>query len=292
MGEIIGAGLLAHVPTIVLPGELRRELNNGNESTLYTGLLELKKKIDSLRPDVVIVFDSHWFTTVEFVVTSHERREGKFTSDELPRGMSSVPYDLPGSPELANLIGKIAEETPDCWITPIDNEYLIPTYATLNIARFLQGPESWISMSVCQTAANEDFAVVGEVVAEAIKQSDLRVVLIASGALSHTFHKLRDLRHHEAAGEEHIFSETARVWDHRVIDSLLKGDHADVVDNMTSFQGVRPEGHFGHFQMMVAALGGRDCTAKGRLFSEYENSIGTGQVHIWFDEPSHGWTGK
>jgi UDP:flavonoid glycosyltransferase YjiC (YdhE family) len=31
MGEIVGAGLLAHVPTIVLPDDLRRELNNGNE---------------------------------------------------------------------------------------------------------------------------------------------------------------------------------------------------------------------------------------------------------------------
>ena len=40
MGEIVGAGLLAHVPTIVLPDDLRRELNNGNESTLYTGLQE------------------------------------------------------------------------------------------------------------------------------------------------------------------------------------------------------------------------------------------------------------
>ena len=34
MGEIVGAGLLAHVPTIVLPDDIRRELNNGNESTL------------------------------------------------------------------------------------------------------------------------------------------------------------------------------------------------------------------------------------------------------------------
>jgi hypothetical protein len=34
--------------------------------------------------------------------------------------------------------------------------------------------------------------------------------------------------------------------------------------------------------MMVAAMGGRDCTAPGELYSEYENSVGTGQVHVWF----------
>lgn len=293
MGEIVGAGLLAHVPTIVLPDEIRRELNNGKESTLYTGLHNLRREVfDVLKPDVILVFDSHWFTTVEFVVTSHEHRTGLYTSDELPRGMSNVPYDFMGSPELAHLIGKIALDTPECWITPIDNEHLPLAYATLNFMPFLQSDEKWMSVSLCQTADQRDFATVGRVIAEAIAQSDLRVALIASGAVSHTFHNLRDLRQHEAAGEEHIFSPKARDWDHHVIDTLLEGNHAEVIAEMDQFLGVKPEGRFGHYQMMVAALGGSDCTAPGRLFSQYENSIGTGQVHIWFDRPDHGWTGE
>jgi aromatic ring-opening dioxygenase catalytic subunit (LigB family) len=291
MGEIVGAGLLAHVPTIALPEQIRRELNGGKESTLFTGLHRLRAEIfDELKPDVVLVFDSHWFTTVEFVVTAHERRTGRFTSDELPRGMSSVPFDMPGNPDFARLIGTIANETPECWITPIDNEHLPATYATLNFLPFLQHNEAWLSLSVCQTAERRDFALVGEVVADAVRQSDLRVVLIASGAVSHTFHKLRDLRHHEAGGEEHIYSEDARLWDHRVIDALVRGEHAQVLDEMEEFMSVRPEGHFGHYQMMVGALGGRSCTAPGRMYSEYENSIGTGQVHVWFDQPIGGWT--
>jgi 3,4-dihydroxyphenylacetate 2,3-dioxygenase len=292
MGDIVGAGLLAHVPTIVLPDEIRRELNHGRESTLFTGLHDLRRQVfDTLKPDVVLVFDSHWFTTVEFVVTSHEHRRGFYTSDELPRGMSSVPYDFAGSPELAHLIGKIADDTPECWITPIDNEHLPLAYATLNFMPFLQSDERWMSLSVCQTADQRDFATVGRVVGEAIAQSDLRVVLIASGAVSHTFHNLRDLRHHEAAGEEHIFSDEARQWDHRVIDALLDGNHAQVLGEMDQFLRVKPEGRFGHYQMMAAALGGPACTAPGRLFSQYENSIGTGQVHVWFDKPAAGWTG-
>ena len=31
MGEVVGAALVAHVPTIVLPEEVRRELNDGEE---------------------------------------------------------------------------------------------------------------------------------------------------------------------------------------------------------------------------------------------------------------------
>ena len=293
MGEIVGAGLLAHVPTIVLPDELRRELNNGKESTLYTGLRDLRREVfDTLKPDVILVFDSHWFTTVEFVVTSHEHRTGHYTSDELPRGMSSVPYDFAGSPELAHLIAKVADDTPECWVTAIDNEHLPLAYATLNFMPFLQSDEKWMTVSVCQTADQRDFATVGRVIGEAIAQSDLRVALIASGAVSHTFHNLRDLRLHEAAGEEHIFSREARDWDHRVIDALLEGDHARVLADMDQFLSVKPEGRFGHYQMMAAALGGPACTAPGRLFSQYENSIGTGQVHIWFDQPARGWRGE
>ena len=291
MGEIVGAGLLAHVPTIVLPDEERRALNHGRESTLYTGLHQLRREVfDVVRPDLVVVFDSHWFTTVEFVVTSAERRHGLFTSEELPRGMSSVPYDVKGDPAFAKLVGEIAQSRPECWITPIDNEHLPITYATTNFLGFLQGDEAWVSVSVCQTAEPEDFATVGRVIAEAVAHSDRRAVLIASGALSHTFHPLRRLREHEAADEEHIYSESARDWDHRVIEAWRRGDHAFVVDHLAEFATVRPEGRFGHYQMMVAALGGRDCVAPGRLYSAYENAIGTGQIHVWFDRPATGWS--
>ena len=293
MGDIIGAGVVAHVPTIVLPAEQRLALNNGVESTLHSGLHALKRDVlDVLRPDLIIVFDSHWFSTVEFVITAHERRNGLFTSEELPRGMSSVPYDFPGNPDFARRVGRIAQDTPNCWITPIDNEHLPITYATTNLLPFLQGDEAWISVSVCQTAEMADFDTVGRVIAQAVHQSDLRVVLLASGALSHTFHPLRTLREHEAAGEEHIFSPAARVADHAVIDAWTRGDHASVVHGLGDYMAVRPEGHFAHYQMMVAAIGGADCAAPGRAFSDYENAIGTGQIHMWFDRPERGWTAR
>ena len=292
MGEIIGAALLAHVPTIVLPDDERRALNGGHESTLYSGLHDLRREVfDRLRPDLVVVFDSHWFTTVEFVITAHQRRRGFFTSEELPRGMSSVPYDIPGDPEFAACVAEVAERTDQCWITAIDNEHLPITYATTNFLPFLQGDESWVSLSVCQTGEPADFATVGRVIARAVAACDRRVVLLASGALSHTFHPLRHLREHEAAGDEHIYSARARDLDHRVIAQLERGDHAGVLSNLDEFFTVRPEGRFAHYQMMVAALGGPRCVAPARAYSRYENAIGTGQVHLWFDRPADGWTG-
>ena len=45
MGEVVGAGLLAHVPTIALPEDVRRELNNGVDSTLPAGLRQLRAEV-------------------------------------------------------------------------------------------------------------------------------------------------------------------------------------------------------------------------------------------------------
>jgi len=105
MGEVAGAGLLAHVPTIMLPYEQRLELNEGKEISLVTGLQRLRAEVfETLDYDTVVVLDSHWHTTVEFVVAAQQMRAGLFTSDELPRGMCRVPYEWHGDPGLARAI--------------------------------------------------------------------------------------------------------------------------------------------------------------------------------------------
>ncbi len=204
VGEVVGAALVAHVPTMVLPTEIRYELNGGKEISLVPGLHRLKDEVfDRLRPDTVVVFDAHWFTTVEFVVAAHERRSGLYTSEELPRGMSQMPYDFPGDPQLARAMAKEVEAA-GSWLTPIDDPYLPIHYPTTNLLPFLQGDERWMSVSVAQTGEPDDFLLVGEAIGRAIAASDRRVVLLASGAMSHTFWKLKELRQHEASDPVHI----------------------------------------------------------------------------------------
>lgn len=292
MGEVVGAGLLAHVPTIMLPEATRRELNNGADTSLVAGLHRLRAEVfDGLDYDTVVVLDSHWATTVEYVVSAHDRRSGLYTSEELPRGMSRMPYDFLGDPELAHAIAGRGEKH-GTWITPIDDHYLPVFYATTNLWSFLGAPDKrWISISVCQTADTEDNLRLGRALGEAIAATDRKVVLLASGALSHTFWPLRQLRGHEAAGVEHIFTPEAAAADADRLAWLAAGDHSRVLDTMPDFLKFKPEARFAHYLMMVAALGEGACVAPGRQFSEYENSVGTGQVHIWFDRPFGGWTG-
>ena len=291
MGEVVGVGLIAHVPTIMLPEAERRELNEGRDLTLVAGLQKLREEVfESDDYDTVIVLDSHWATTVEFVVTSQARRSGKFTSEELPRGMHGVPYDYAGDPQLAELIADQAEKN-GTWITPIDDPDLPVMYATINLWKYLgEGlpDKKWLSVSLCQTATDEDFLRAGRAIGEAIAKSDRRVILLASGALSHTFYKLRDLRKHEMSDPSHIFSEAARTADYERLDWFSTGDHARVLETMPAFHKVRPEGMFGHWLMTIGAIGEEACTAPGVMYSEYENSIGTGQVHVWFPRPEGG----
>ncbi|MEV4312629.1 3,4-dihydroxyphenylacetate 2,3-dioxygenase [Actinocrispum sp. NPDC049592] len=291
MGEVVGAGLLSHVPTIVLPEADRLDLNEGKEISLVTGLEQLRAEVfDKLDYDTVVVLDSHWATTVEFVVTAHERRTGLYTSEELPRGMCRMPYDFDGDPELAHAIAS-HQETHQTWITPIDDENLPIFYATLNLWTYLGVPgKRWVSIGVCQTADTEDFLRLGRALGDGIRDAGRKVLLIASGALSHTFWPLRELRSHEASDPVHIFSAQARAADAERIDWFKQGDHARVLTTMPEFLKVKPEAKFGHYLMMIGALGEERCTAPGRQYGDYENAIGTGQVHLWFDRPAQGWT--
>ncbi len=291
MGEVVGVGLIAHVPTIMLPKATRMELNEGKDSTLVAGLEKLRADVfESDDYDTVVVLDSHWASTVEFLVASHERRHGLFTSEELPRGMHGVPFDYQGDSELSALMGQQAEKN-GTWITPIDDPDLPVMYATINLWKYLgEGlpDKKWVSVSVCQTATDEDFLRAGRAIGEAIARSDRRVILLASGALSHTFFKLRELRKHEMADPAHIFSAAAREADYERLEWFKEGDHAQVLATMPAFHKVRPEAMFGHWLLTAGAIGEDACTAKGVMYSEYENSIGTGQVHVWFPKPEGG----
>jgi 3,4-dihydroxyphenylacetate 2,3-dioxygenase len=292
MGQVVGAGLLAHVPTIMLPLTERLELNEGSEISLVTGLNRLRADVfERLDYDTVVVLDSHWHTTVEFVVAAQQVRAGLFTSDELPRGMSRIPYDWQGDPDLAHAIAHQADRH-GTWITAIDDPYLPLHYATVNLWSYLGRGlgRRWLSISnTAATGDTEDFLRAGRALRAAIAATDRNVLLVASGALSHAFWPLRELRAHEASDPSHIKTKQARAADEERIAWLCAGDHARVIATMPEFLAVAPEAKFAHYLMMIAALGEDAVTAPGVLYSDYENSVGTGQVHVWFARPADGW---
>lgn len=290
MGEIVGVGLISHAPTIMFDEAARRELNEGKEISLVPGLVRLRQEVfDRLDADSIVIIDSHWETTVEHVLSAHSRRSGHMTSSELPRGMSAVPYDYPGDPELARLAAQLGDELG----TPThasDDDYLPVYYATVNLVHYLHDDEGVVSISLVQTGEPDDFMTMGEAIGEAVARLDRRVVVLASGGLSHTFWPLSQIAKHEASDPVHIITPEARAADEERLRWMEAGDHRRVVESMDDYMPHNPEGDFGHYLMMIGAVGGADCTAPGELFSEYENATGTGQVHMWFARPEAGWT--
>ena len=291
MGEVVGAGLISHAPTIMFDEATRRELNDGKEISLVPGLVRLKDEVlTRLDADTIVIIDSHWFTTVEHVISAHDRRSGTFTSSELPRGMAGIVYDFPGDPELGKLAADLGAElgTPT---HATEDPHLEVYYATINLVHYLRSDEKIVSISVVQTGETDDFLTMGEALGEAISRLDRRVVVLASGGMSHTFWPLKQIPKHEASDPVHIITPEARAADEERLEWMRVGDHARIVDSMDDYMEHSPEGAFGHYLMMLGSIGGRDCTATGEMFSDYENATGTGQVHVWFEQPDRGWTG-
>ena len=259
---IVGAGLLSHAPVIMFPDEVRRNY------TLATGLDRLNADVFAKTDyDAVVVIDSHWITTTEFVVTSAVRRSGFFTSSEMPTLLKQIPYDMPGLPSLAAAMTDM---------TAVDDPYLPIQYGTLNLWKHLARPYApWLSVSVCQTATVEDYLNAGRAIAKAT--GNLRVLLIASGGLSHVFHPLQHLRDHMRGDPRSIVSAEARAADEQRIAWMLEGRHDDVVRTMPDYMAFEPEARFGHYLMLAGAV-----QKPGVRYSNYENGIGTGQVHVWF----------
>ena len=291
MGEVVGAGLISHSPTIMFDEDTRREINEGKEISLVPGLVRIREEIlVPLQVDTIVIVDSHWFTTVEHVISAHDHRSGKFTSSELPRGMAGIAYDYPGDPELARLAATLGQGLG----TPThasEDQYLEVYYATINLVHYLRSNEKIMSVSVVQTGESDDFMTMGEAIGEAVSRLDRRVVVLASGGMSHRFWPLKQIVKHEASDPVHIITPDARAADEERLEWMRAGDHARIVDTMGDYFQHSPEGGFGHYLMMLGAIGGRDCTAPGELFSDYENATGTGQVHVWFDRPDSGWIG-
>jgi len=289
MGEIVSVGLISHAPTIMFDEAERRALNKGKEISLVPGLVRLREEFDRLQPDTIVIIDSHWVSTVEHILSAHEHRSGHMTSSELPRGMAGIPYDYDGDPELAMLAAKIGDElgTPT---HATQDDYLPVYYATVNLVHYLHKGERVISVSVVQTGEPNDFLTMGQAIGEAAAELDRKVVVLASGGMSHTFWPLSQLPQHEASDPIHIFTPEARAADEQRLEWMQAGGHRQIVETMDDYMQHNPEGGFGHYLMMLGAVGGADCVASGELFSDYENATGTGQVHVWFDRPDAGWT--
>lgn len=283
MGQIVGAAIVSHHPGLVQPKEIRVQRGNGRDSDLVEGFDRVRAKIDEVKPDTFVLFDTHWLTTSLHLVAGAAHYKGSYTSDELPFSMTRFPYDHAGAPALAAEVEKVAQERKVAARNVVE-ETLPMHYPTLNVIHYLGRGEKVLSVGTCQTARLKHFLQMGEVVGEAIRRSDARVVLLASGAMSHKFYDLDHVPPHPRVWHPDNVSEPEnRALDMEVLELWKQGRHDTVLDRFPELEAAKYEGRGAHYAQMMGALGGRDCRARGTQLSEYENAAGTGNVHVWFD---------
>lgn len=290
MGKVVGAALVSHHPGLMQCEEFRRLMGNGEDSDLIAGYARLRNKINAARPDVVIIFDSHWFTTGYHLVDGAARYEGHYISDEMPWYLHGVPYAYRGHPELAIAIEE-ASRAQGGYNRVINNPHLGKQYATINLVKHLrleQTDTPVLTVSSCQNCDWPHFVRSGEAIAQAIQTSGLRVVLLASGALSHKFNDITWTPKHPRIFHESNVSRPENIASDKAAIALMEqGRHDTVLERWDDDYRKKPWEAFGaHYLQMLGAMGGKDCRARGEALSAYENARGTGNIHMWFSPES------
>ncbi len=286
MGEVIAAILSTHVPRLMIHDlEARRAYMGRHVTTFYEAMERVEReRLQALRFDTYVLFDTHWFTTVEYVLNAHERLQGVYTSEELPQMLHNHPYDYAGDPELAAAIEAAARGS-GVRAVASSHRNLPIHYPTLNVMYYFNpgANRRVLSIGVCQTASVENDLAFGAAVGEAVRKSNRRVVLIASGGLSHRFWENDRILERASASPDDIYSEEHRNYDAKIIEWLKAGRHDEVLANAQDFRRrCSPEGRFSHYLMMAGAMGGARWDWRGHQFGAYEAALGTGQAIIYF----------
>ncbi|HVU02947.1 MAG TPA: hypothetical protein VHE30_14405 [Polyangiaceae bacterium] len=286
MGSLAAIAVVAHQPMVMVDERIRIELGGtGADTTLVEpGYRRLRERFAELGVNTFVIVDTHWFTTTEHVVAGAARFEGRYTSDEMPRNICELPYEYEGAPELARAWHEVGKER-GLYTVNVTTPSLPQHYPTINLVHHLRRHERVLSCGVVQTGSNEDYLALGYALGEAVRRVDgARVAVLGSGGMSHRFWPLGTIRRHFGYDSAHVISDGAREMDRRILSLWERGDHAAVVELCPEYQARHhPEGRFAHYLMALGAAGGAECRARGERLSEYENAVGTGQVHVLFD---------
>jgi 3,4-dihydroxyphenylacetate 2,3-dioxygenase len=291
MGQIVGAAIVSHHPGLMQCEEFRVLQGAGADSDLIAGYARLREKIAAVQPDAVMIFDSHWFTTGYHLLDGGVRYSGTYVSEEMPWYLHGVPYDYRGYPQLALDIEAVSREQGG-YNRAICHPQLGRHYPTINLVKQLRLEHSDIpvvSVSSCQNCDWSHFLKSGEAIAEAIRRSDLRVVLLASGALSHKFNSIDWKPNHPRIFHESNVSRPENIEsDKGAIELMRQGRHDLILERWDAEYRSKPWEAFGaHYLQMLGAMGGAQCRAVGETLSDYENARGTGNIHVWFELQSN-----
>lgn len=281
MGELVLAAKMTHVPTIVMSEQ--EGAVKGKRQAAIDGYLEVARRAKALGADTVVICDTHWVINAGFHINANARFEGLFTSNEFPQFIQNLPYAYDGNPELGDAIAKIASDKGAHTLAHhLDSLEL--EYGTLVPMRFMSREHEMKVVSVAAWATvhdHDESRIVGEAIREAIETSDSKVLLVASGSLSHKIWPNKDYAANN--GTFTISSEFNRQMDLHVLEMWKNGDHATFLKMLGEYaEKCCGEGSMHDTSMLYGALGWDTYDAKCEVVTDYFPSSGTGQTNVIF----------
>lgn len=281
MGDIVLAAKITHVPTMLLserPGRIF-----GTRQQAIDGHKEIARRAREAGADTAVVLDTHWCVNAGYHVNANAHFKGTFTSHEFPQFIQGLEYEYQGNPALGDLIAEKAMAR-DVYTLAHHIDSLDLEYGTLVPMRYMAPDGDFKVVSVaawCQVHSLESSRRLGEAIREAIEASDSKVMLLASGSLSHQIWANEDYEANN--GTFTISSEFNRQVDLRVLELWEKGEIATFLKMLPDYAvHCSGEGSMHDTAMMFGALGWDGYTGKGELIGEYFPSSGTGQANVVF----------
>ena len=281
MGEIVLAAKVTHVPTMLMSEKPGRVF--GTRQQAIDGHREIARRAKALGADTIVICDTHWVVNAGYHINANAHFEGVFTSNEFPQFISDMPFKFEGNPGLGDLIAEKAREKGVYTLSHhIDSLEL--EYGTLVPMHFMSREGEFKVVSVaawCTVHSHESSRKLGEAIREAIEASDSKVLLVASGSLSHKIWPNDDYEANN--GTFTISSEFNRQVDLRVLELWQKGEIATFLKMLTDYANFCcGEGSMHDTAMLFGALGWDKYTGKGEVIGEYFPSSGTGQANVVF----------
>lgn len=282
MGRVVLASKITHVPSLMLsekPGPLF-----GKRYGPIAGLKEIGRRARERGADTFLVFDTHWLSNFGMHLNANARHQGTYTSHEAPHMIQNLLYDLPGNPELADLI---AAESKKEKLDVLSHQ--VPTlpleYGTIVPMHYMNADAKMKVVPVASPlfASADENRRFGAAARRAIERSSSNVAVLASGSMSHK------LVNNEQVGDAQwdvVSSEFNRQMDLHVLELWDKGRFAEFARMLPEYcTKCNGEALMADTVMLFGLLGWDKFNGTAERMCEYFTSSGSGQVSVEFHLP-------
>lgn len=289
-GKIVAGVLAPHPPHLVYaenPPQNEPKAECGWE-TLRWAYERLRKSLESIEYDVLVVHSPHWRTNsgTHFLGVPNFK---SISVDPVFPNLFRYHYDLNVDVDLAERICKLAEadgletqmmRNKDFRIdygTIVSCHLTNPSWNKPIVGISSVGAARYFNMDVLQAMMFK----LGKATRKAIEESGKRAVLLSSNSLSHR-HFTTEPAIPEDMSFEHINNHNQYIWDMKMIDLMKRGRTKELVDVITDFtEQATAETDSGSLTWMLSALDFPDYPAE---VHGYGTVIGTGNAVVEWRE--------